>query len=177
MAPSTDIELDRDNRLQKLYASDMNIKPINSHCPWSGDPVSLDSCIQYRGHTVAFCNPKCRDKFAAAVMMFDSAILSSQQPVLKPTDILQYKPRITRFDQILTTRDVKLKLYHMTATEKEPIESAIAEKAIAVVQQHLPERVEISGGAHGLGYVILHRGMTDSFVAIDKRVIHDKREA
>ena len=47
---------------------------VNSHCPWSGDPVSADSLTRYRGKVVGFCNPGCRDKFVAASSAFDAAI-------------------------------------------------------------------------------------------------------
>ena len=39
--------------------------PINTTCPRSGKPVSADSHTTYRGVVVAFCNPHCRDDFAA----------------------------------------------------------------------------------------------------------------
>jgi nicotinamidase-related amidase len=38
---------------------------INSYCPRSGKPVTPESLTQYRGVTVGFCNPGCRDDFAA----------------------------------------------------------------------------------------------------------------
>ena len=47
---------------------------VNSHCPWSGDPVSADSLTRYRGQVVGFCNPGCRDKFEKATSMFDAAL-------------------------------------------------------------------------------------------------------
>jgi hypothetical protein len=47
---------------------------VNSHCPWSGEPVSEDSLTQYRDKVVGFCNPGCRDKFDAAAQSFDAAI-------------------------------------------------------------------------------------------------------
>lgn len=47
---------------------------INETCPWSGKPVSADSLTVYRGATVGFCNPDCRDKFEKAVHQFDIAI-------------------------------------------------------------------------------------------------------
>ncbi|GAB5564602.1 MAG: hypothetical protein Wins2KO_16650 [Winogradskyella sp.] len=37
---------------------------INKFCPRSGKPVSKDSLTTYRGFTVGFCNPGCRDNFA-----------------------------------------------------------------------------------------------------------------
>ena len=49
---------------------------VNTHCPWSGDPVSADSLTRYRGQVVGFCNPGCRDKFAAATRLFDAGIES-----------------------------------------------------------------------------------------------------
>jgi len=142
----------------------MRNKPINTHCPWSGDPVSTDSTIQYRGHTVAFCNPGCRDKFAAAMNMFDAAIEEASQPVLEPTDIPEYKPRAMRFDQVLSLNDVQLKLYHTTASADEPIDPSIADQAVAFVQEHLPDKIRKTGGDHGAGYVILHRGLADHWL-------------
>ena len=47
---------------------------VNTHCPWSGDPVSADSLARYRGKVVGFCNTGCRDKFEAATRMFDAAM-------------------------------------------------------------------------------------------------------
>ena len=47
---------------------------VNTHCPWSGEPVSADSLTHYRGKVVGFCNPGCRDKFDAAAHAFDAAI-------------------------------------------------------------------------------------------------------
>lgn len=47
---------------------------VNTHCPWSGDPVSADSLTRYRGKVVGFCNTGCRDKFEAATGAFDAAI-------------------------------------------------------------------------------------------------------
>jgi YHS domain-containing protein len=47
---------------------------VNTHCPWSGDPVSADSLTLYRGTTVGFCNPGCRDKFEKATSALDAAI-------------------------------------------------------------------------------------------------------
>ena len=47
---------------------------VNTHCPWSGDPVSADSLALYKGKVVGFCNTGCRDKFEAATRAFDAAI-------------------------------------------------------------------------------------------------------
>lgn len=47
---------------------------VNSDCPWSGRPVSADSLTTYRGATVGFCNPDCRDKFDMAIASFDRAL-------------------------------------------------------------------------------------------------------
>ena len=45
---------------------------VNTHCPWSGEPVSADSLTRYRDQVVGFCNPGCRDKFEAATRAFDA---------------------------------------------------------------------------------------------------------
>jgi hypothetical protein len=47
---------------------------VNTHCPWSGQPVSADSLTLYRGKVVGFCNTGCRDKFDAAASAFDQLI-------------------------------------------------------------------------------------------------------
>lgn len=38
---------------------------LNATCPRSGKPVAADSLTTYRGFVVGFCNPHCRDEFAA----------------------------------------------------------------------------------------------------------------
>jgi YHS domain-containing protein len=47
---------------------------INRACPWSGKAVSTDSLMFYRGKTIGFCNPDCRDKFLKASVSFDEMI-------------------------------------------------------------------------------------------------------
>ncbi|MEL7197610.1 MAG: glutathione S-transferase [Pseudomonadota bacterium] len=47
---------------------------VNTHCPWSGDPVSPDSLTVYQGKVVGFCNQGCRDKFEKATAAFDAAL-------------------------------------------------------------------------------------------------------
>ena len=61
---------DRDLRLQDA---------VNETCPWSGKPISADSLTVYKGRTVGFCNPGCRDKFATAVSHFETALLSASK--------------------------------------------------------------------------------------------------
>lgn len=51
---------------------------INNACPWSGKPVSADSLMFYRGKTIGFCNPGCRDKFLKASAKFDDLIDQGQ---------------------------------------------------------------------------------------------------
>ncbi|MBO0905494.1 glutathione S-transferase [Jiella sonneratiae] len=46
---------------------------INETCPWSGKPIADDSLTMYNGAVVGFCNPGCRDKFAAAIAHFEAA--------------------------------------------------------------------------------------------------------
>ena len=56
-----------------MSASEIN-EVVNTHCPWSGKPVSPDSLTRYRGHLVGFCNPGCRDKFESATRALDARI-------------------------------------------------------------------------------------------------------
>jgi YHS domain-containing protein len=51
---------------------------VNTHCPWSGEPVSADSLTLYKGKVVGFCNTGCRDKFEVATRAFDTAIESKE---------------------------------------------------------------------------------------------------
>ncbi len=47
---------------------------INRYCPHSGKPIAADSLTTYRGFTVGFCNPGCRDDFAGAPEKFPEDI-------------------------------------------------------------------------------------------------------
>lgn len=49
---------------------------INDTCPWSGKQVSQDALTLWQGKVVGFCNPGCRDKFAAAQAHFEKALSS-----------------------------------------------------------------------------------------------------
>ena len=58
-----------------MASETLNIEDaVNEACPWSGKPIAADALTLYRDHVVGFCNPGCRDKFAAAVSHFDRAI-------------------------------------------------------------------------------------------------------
>ena len=48
----------------------MDAVVLNKYCPHSGKPIAGDSLTTYRGFTVGFCNPGCRDDFAAAPANF-----------------------------------------------------------------------------------------------------------
>ncbi|MEM6532958.1 MAG: GNAT family N-acetyltransferase [Myxococcota bacterium] len=54
--------------------------PSNTHCPWSGKPISNDSLTEFEGRTVGFCNPECRDKFEQAVAHFRVAAKERRLP-------------------------------------------------------------------------------------------------
>ncbi len=47
---------------------------VNETCPWSGQPIAADSLTRYAGAVVGFCDPGCRDKFAAAISHFEAAL-------------------------------------------------------------------------------------------------------
>jgi hypothetical protein len=55
---------------------------VNETCPWSGQPIAADSLTLYRGEVVGFCNPGCRDKFAAAVDQFEKALADRDVPLI-----------------------------------------------------------------------------------------------
>jgi hypothetical protein len=55
---------------------------LNETCPWSGQPIAADSLTLYRGAVVGFCNPGCRDKFKAAMDLFDAALAREDAPLL-----------------------------------------------------------------------------------------------
>lgn len=55
---------------------------VNETCPWSGKPIAADSLTLYRGEVVGFCNPGCRDKFAAAIDQFEKAIADRDVPLI-----------------------------------------------------------------------------------------------
>ena len=56
---------------------------INTHCPWSGEPVQADSLTEYKGQVVGFCNTGCRDKFEQAVGKFEELLA---EKVISPAD-------------------------------------------------------------------------------------------
>lgn len=120
--------------------------------------------IEYRGQTVAFCNPGCRDKFGAATQMFDASINEKLSPALASTDVPAYQPRAMRFEQTLELGDFRLKAYHITVTPNSSVDATVNDNAIAFVRQHLPQKIASAGGAHGAGYVILHRGLSDHWL-------------
>ncbi len=47
---------------------------INKNCPWSGKAIQDDSLTEYHGKTIGFCNPGCRDKFAANPLNYPEVI-------------------------------------------------------------------------------------------------------
>ena len=47
---------------------------VNTNCPWSGKPIQANSLAHYKNKVIGFCNPGCRDKFAAAPESFPEVI-------------------------------------------------------------------------------------------------------
>ncbi len=47
---------------------------VNQACPFSGKPVVATSLTLFEGRVVGFCNPGCRDKFAAEPANFPDAV-------------------------------------------------------------------------------------------------------
>lgn len=67
---------------------------VNATCPWSGDPVSPEALTRYRGETVGFCAPACRDKFARATAHFDSAIGPAGRTLLDLGNAVPPQPKL-----------------------------------------------------------------------------------
>ncbi|MEM6267649.1 MAG: hypothetical protein AAF707_08995, partial [Pseudomonadota bacterium] len=109
----------------------MTSAPINPICPWSGDPVSPDSVTTYRGHTVAFCNPGCRDKFDTAQRWFDRHIDTASE-ACEPGEsaiagVSPYRPRHVRFAGVHKVAELAFKLYTITRSADLPVpDQAIA---------------------------------------------------
>ncbi len=51
---------------------------LNAACPFSGKPVVATSLTLYNGRVVGFCNPGCRDKFAANPADYPEAVAKFQ---------------------------------------------------------------------------------------------------
>jgi len=64
-ATLTDNGLRFTHRDGRPYDQPELLLPVNAYCPRSGKPVSDNSLTTYLGYTVGFCNPGCRDDFAA----------------------------------------------------------------------------------------------------------------
>ena len=62
-------------------------KAINTHCPWSGDPVDEDSITLYKGVYVGFCKESCRNKFEKAVDYFETILAGNAEPKIATSDI------------------------------------------------------------------------------------------
>lgn len=120
---------------------------INDNCPWSGKPVSDDSLTRYRGQTVGFCNPGCRDKFDAATEMFDRALVGAGTT---------YVEREFRAAGLWTIPGLRLKAYAIGTGD--PVSPATLDAARSWSEAVLPDAAATEGGSSGLGYAIVHAG-------------------
>jgi nicotinamidase-related amidase len=78
---------------------------INAACPWSGEPVAADSLTRYRGETVGFCNPDCRDKFDRATAHFNAAMPAAGRTLLQFGNALPPLPVLS--DSVLIVIDAQ----------------------------------------------------------------------
>jgi hypothetical protein len=68
-----------------LMSNDAPLKiedAVNKTCPWSGEPVAVDSLTTYRDAVVGFGTPELRDRFEAAVKHFERAIAERDVPLI-----------------------------------------------------------------------------------------------
>lgn len=145
---------DRDAPLQSTPV-DTPPTPLNTTCPWSGNPVTAAGATQYRGQTVAFCNPGCKDKFETATSAFDAAIDAAQADDLGSYDKLLGEPyRKRHFTQLGThqTGDSVFKLYRigLNAERAPQIDASALAYVDAFAQKHL--------NGEQVGFVMSHPG-------------------
>ncbi|WP_370338435.1 hypothetical protein [Parvularcula marina] len=142
-------------------------KAVNETCPWSGDPVSPDSLAHYRGQTVGFCNPGCRDKFEKATLAFDKAIAARDAfPRGAPVEVSPYRPRQVTALGNWCVGDMRLKLTCMTAEEEAVISEGMIEAARRFTEEILPQKRAIEGTDHHAGFVVLHEGEMGTWLLV-----------
>ncbi|MEO0812120.1 MAG: hypothetical protein AAFY60_04590, partial [Myxococcota bacterium] len=131
-------------------------KSDNTHCPWSGKPVSDDSLTLFEGRTVGFCNPGCRDSFEKAVKHF-----RENRPQVNPLPSISsptvYEPRCVRSAAQWQIGEMTLKVYTITAEEEETADTLRGMERFAKLA--LPTARAAVGHDHGIGYAILHHGI------------------
>lgn len=132
-------------------------KPANSHCPWSGDPVSETASTLYRSRTVAFCKPGCRDKFERATQAFDAAIDAKDHGFDRQSLVADAKPYVRRLFQYMGVQDLgggTFKLYMIDldpdAGLVDPPDAAALSYATTFSGQRLSDAP--------IGFIILHKG-------------------
>jgi nicotinamidase-related amidase/YHS domain-containing protein len=103
---------------------------INTTCPWSGSPVAADSLTRYRGQTVGFCNPDCRDKFDRATAHFDAAMPAAGRTLLQFGDAVPPQPVLG--DSVLIVIDAQEE-YRSGGLPLSGIEASLARLAALLV--------------------------------------------
>lgn len=141
------------------------ISTINSHCPWSGKPVSPDATTVYHNQLVGFCNPGCRDQFQKACDHFDQSLkqLTQQQlstdKSISPIPISQrYQRRQFAFNGWWDIENIKFKVYTIHGTRHHTIEEGLIDHSKNFVDMHLPNCLIEESPHHGCGFIIIHQG-------------------
>lgn len=132
--------------------------PVNTRCPWSGEPVSRDALTRYRGRTVGFCNPGCRDKFDAATRLFDEGIDRERPPGSPQPAALAAEPYARRrFRSIGVTviGEARFKTYLIDRAGA-PLGGEGARDALLRYAERCP--VVHAKPEPTFGHVIVHRG-------------------
>ena len=129
--------------------------PLNSHCPWSGKPVSQSATTLYRDHALAFCNPGCRDKFERATGAFDRAIDEYQKDHARPAGGLIAEPYFERYFTDLGVHKFgasTFKTYHIAIDALAEVELDPHSRA------YLNAFVEANLNGEQIGFVMTHAG-------------------
>ncbi len=132
-------------------------KPANSHCPWSGNPVSETAATVYRNQTVAFCKPGCRDKFERATHAFDAAIDAQDQGFDTQSLVADAKPYAGRLFQYLGEHTLGAGTFKLYTIDLDPEVSMVDEPDAAALSYATSFSNQVLNG-DPIGFIILHKG-------------------
>ncbi|MEE4208577.1 MAG: hypothetical protein V2I43_04850 [Parvularcula sp.] len=130
---------------------------VNTHCPWSGEPVRDDALTVFNGHTVGFCRPECRDKFDKAVSVFEAAAADRKKQGALPTPLPGeiYAPRRFRFVSVERFGLASFKTY-VIDEERRPLDPDAVLQALRLYTQRCPVLPSLPEPV--FGHVMIHRG-------------------
>jgi RimJ/RimL family protein N-acetyltransferase len=113
----------------------MTMAAINRYCPRSGKPVAQDSLAPYRGLTVGFCNPGCRDDFVARTAECEAD--------RRYFDALIHERGLDREGRLPTIEGERVRLRWLEASDVDAIHAVFSDPAAMRYWSHEPfKRIE-----------------------------------